>query len=98
MTVRQENEALVKLDSYARKYDYTIGLRRRDWAWEFLRRNEKFAVEAYPHYRAVQRSISCIADSKVLSSPHFMGHFEAAFQGWVGACPGPDVAGHDCIA
>ena len=66
MTVRQENEALVKLDGYARKYDYTIGLRRRDWAWEFLRRNEKFAAEAYAHYRAVQRSISCIADSKVL--------------------------------
>lgn len=33
-----------------------------------------------------------------LSSPQFMGHFEAAFQGWVGGCLGPDAAEHDCIA
>jgi len=51
---------------YAAKYDYTVGLRRRDWAWEFLRRNEAFAQEAYPNFHIVQRSVSCIADSKVL--------------------------------
>tara|TARA_R110002051_G_C8761387_1_gene501725 strand:- start:237 stop:851 length:615 start_codon:yes stop_codon:yes gene_type:complete len=35
--------------------------------------------------------------SSLVSSPHFMGHFEVRFPALVGACPGPDVAGHDCI-
>lgn len=55
-----------RLNDYSLKYDYTMGLRRRDWAWEFLRRNPDFAAEAYAHYHTVQRSMSCIADSKVL--------------------------------
>ena len=54
------------LTGYAQKYDYTSGLRRRDWAWEFLRRNEAFSKEAYANYHIVQRSMSCIANSIVL--------------------------------
>lgn len=57
---------VVEINAYLPKYDYTIGLRRRDWAWEFLRRNPRFLEEAYAHFHAVQRSMSCIADSKVL--------------------------------
>lgn len=57
---------VVEINDYLKKYDYTIGLRRRDWAWEFLRRNPKFLEEAYAHFHEVQRSMSCIADSKVL--------------------------------
>ena len=56
----------IEINDYLKKYAYTIGLRRRDWAWEFLRRNPRFLVEAYAHFLTVQRSISCIADSKVL--------------------------------
>lgn len=40
--------AFQSFSAYCAKYDYTIGLRRRDWAWEFLRRNEDFRAEAYP--------------------------------------------------
>lgn len=58
---------VVEISDYAKKYDYTIGLRRRDWAWEFLRRNPKFLVHAYAHFRDVQRSMSCIKDSKILN-------------------------------
>ncbi|MEL6860331.1 MAG: DUF2285 domain-containing protein [Pseudomonadota bacterium] len=56
----------VEINDYLKKYAYTIGLRRRDWAWEFLRRNPKFLVEAYANFMTVQRSMSCIADSKIL--------------------------------
>ena len=56
----------IEIKDYLKKYAYTIGLRRRDWAWEFLRRNPKFLVEAYAHFMTVQRSMSCIADSKIL--------------------------------
>ncbi len=51
---------------YAAKYDYTIGLRRRDWAWEFLRRNSRFAEIAYTGEQKFQASDSCIPNSKVL--------------------------------
>lgn len=40
--------AFQSYSAYCAKYDYTAGLRRRDWAWEFLRRNEAFRAEAYP--------------------------------------------------
>jgi len=32
-----------------RRYDYTHNLSRRGWAWEFLRRNQKFQAEAAKH-------------------------------------------------
>lgn len=66
MKTKNRQERTIGLSGYDQKYDYTMGLRRRDWAWEFLRRNPKFLEEAYAHYHTVQRSMSCIADSKVL--------------------------------
>lgn len=54
------------LHAYLQKYDYLIGLRRRDWAWEFLRRNHHFAKSAFANLQAVQVSTSCIPDGKVL--------------------------------
>jgi hypothetical protein len=66
MTLLNSPQAAVNLSGYVQKYDYTKGLRRRDWAWEFLRRNNKFQEEAYAHFHSVQRSMSCIADSKIL--------------------------------
>jgi len=66
MTQQPPYDGTVEFSEYLKKYAYTIGLRRRDWAWEFLRRNPKFLEEAYMHFHAVQRSMSCIADSKVL--------------------------------
>lgn len=66
MTKQPPYDGTVEFSEYLKKYAYTIGLRRRDWAWEFLRRNPKFLVEAYEYFHAVQRSTSCIADSKVL--------------------------------
>lgn len=35
-------------EAYRAKYDYCVGLRQRDWAWEYLRRNPDFQAEAYP--------------------------------------------------
>ena len=66
MNTPQYQPDIVELTDYAQKYDYTMGLRRRDWAWEFLRRNPKFLAEAYAHFRDVQHSTSCIPNSKVL--------------------------------
>ena len=74
MTRQPPYDNIIEISDYLKKYAYTIGLRRRDWAWEFLRRNPKFLVEAYANFLSVQRSMSCIADSKVLHlyerSPH----------------------------
>jgi hypothetical protein len=58
--------AAIELNTYIDRYDYTIGLRRRDWAWEFLRRNPEFAAMAYTHQSKVQISNSCIPQSKIL--------------------------------
>lgn len=66
MNIPQTQDATLQLNNYALKYDYTMGLRRRDWAWEFLRRNPKFTAEAYAHLKLVQASMSCVPDSKVL--------------------------------
>lgn len=55
-----------ELSAFQRKYDYTIGFRRRDWAWEFLRRNVAFAAEAYRMQYAVNRAESCVPGSKLL--------------------------------
>ena len=38
------------MDVYRRRYDYTAYLSRRDWAWEYLRRNMTFERDAY-HYQ-----------------------------------------------
>ena len=57
---------MVALNEYVLKYEYTIGLRRRDWAWEFLRRNPEFAGEAYARWNNPQFSTSCIPNSKVV--------------------------------
>lgn len=53
-------------NQYLAKYAYTISLRRRDWAWEFLRRNPKFAQEAFQGFGEVERLASCIPGGKVL--------------------------------
>jgi len=54
------------LNEYVLKYEYLIGLRRRDWAWEFVRRCPEFAEEAYARWNEVQFSTSCIPNSKVV--------------------------------
>lgn len=64
--MQQPYDGNIEISEYLKKYAYTIGLRRRDWAWEFLRRNPKFLEVAYAQFHTVQRSMSCIADSKVL--------------------------------
>ncbi|GAB5458995.1 MAG: hypothetical protein Hens3KO_20250 [Henriciella sp.] len=53
------------------KYDYMISLRRRDWCWEFLRRNFDFAAMAFDELNAVKRSESCLQGGQNLrlSSP-----------------------------
>lgn len=35
------------LSAYRAKYAYVAGFRRRDWAWEFLRRNQDYQRAAY---------------------------------------------------
>ena len=56
----------IELANYIDRYNYTIGLRRRDWTWEFARRNLEFAKIAYAHQSAVQCSQSCIPNSKII--------------------------------
>lgn len=56
----------IELSAYIQKYEYLIGLRRRDWAWEFLRRNRSFVESAFAKLKDVQVSISCIPGGKVL--------------------------------
>ena len=77
----------VEISDYLKKYDYMIGLRRRDWAWEAVRRNPKFLDVAYSHYHTVQRSMSCIADSKVL---HLYEHCPLAEAWGLMFFPNPD--------
>lgn len=62
----QTSPPAIELANYIDRYDYTIGLRRRDWTWEFARRNLEFAKIAYAHQSAVQISQSCIPNSKIL--------------------------------
>lgn len=51
---------------YLSKYEYAIGFRRRDWAWEFLRRNTAFLSDAYRHHGQVEIQPSCVPNSKLL--------------------------------
>ena len=62
--IRPETQACAT--PYLSRYAYTISLRRRDWAWEFLRRNPKFIEQAYEGYSSVERLASCIPGGKVL--------------------------------
>ena len=79
----------VRLNDYAQKYDYMMGLRRRDWAWEFLRRNSDFAEEAYAHLNLVRHSTSCVPDSKLL---HLYEPMPAAERWGMIIFPNPDQA------
>lgn len=75
--------------NFLSKYDYTKGLRRRDWAWEFLRRNPRFAEEAFSRYSQVQISTSCIPDGKVIH----LYETEPAAEAWgLIFFPNPDQA------
>ena len=48
--------ALGELDQYRSKYDYLIGLTRRGWAYEHLRRNTPFRKAAYQHQSGFVRA------------------------------------------
>jgi len=48
--------ACVELDQYRSKYDYLIGLTRRGWAYEHLRRNTAFRKAAYQHQSGFVRA------------------------------------------
>lgn len=67
MTLSQSVRLSSALDSYLGKYQYAAGLRRRDWAWEFLRRNTAFLSEAYLHQNSVVIASSCVPNSKLLT-------------------------------
>lgn len=43
-----------------------VALRRRDWAWEFLRRNARFLEDAYEQAEEVAIANSCLEGGKVL--------------------------------
>lgn len=66
MKSEKRPETQASANQYLSRYAYTISLRRRDWAWEFLRRNPQFIEEAYEGYSSVERLASCIPGGKVL--------------------------------
>ncbi|GAB5458329.1 MAG: hypothetical protein Hens3KO_13590 [Henriciella sp.] len=83
-----EPEHVDALSAYLNKYDYTAGLRKRDWAWEFLRRNKEFQTEAYPGFGTVLSSIPGLDGITLLK----MRFPQAAAEKWgLFFFPNPDV-------